>query len=344
MTSPARQLRGSARGVTLVELMAVLAIVALLMAMSAAVYWQMSQNMKQQGAAADIDVALRQARNNAMASNAPAFVEIDSINHSVTPWVYRTVGQWHFENKDTFGRSSGAHGNAVLRGAELSKDGKIGKCVRLVPGSCVDVGTNPDFDLDEGGYLEAYVRPASITDGGSGYVFFKEHCYYLMITLQGTLQGNAGTRNLDAPEYRLAPGRWTKVAFAWDPHSSRIMVDDAVVAIGKGCTPDVSDHPLLVGQDTGGFVGFVDEVRVMTCSKGRTVYLPAGAKVTHTAAPWDAIYFAQDGSLDVRHHPGPVSITLFQGTTQRTVTVSMLGLTQRLEVEAAPPKDAQAKN
>ena len=322
-------------GMTLIELLAVLMIVAMMMAMSAAVYWQMSQNMKQQGAAGDVDVALRQARNNAMSSNSPAFVEIDSANHALTPWVYKTVGQWHFESKDTFGRTPGAHATAVIRGAaELWKDGKIGKCIYLKPGGCIDAGNNPDFDLEDGGYLEAYIRPKSITEGGNGYIFFKEHAYFLNITTKMTLEGSAGGSTLRAPDYRLASGRWTKVAFAWDPHSTRILVDDAIVAIGKGSVPEVSEHPLLFGLDDGGFVGFIDEVRVMTCARGRTVNLPSASKIDHTAQPWDAIYFSADGTLDIHHHPGPVSITLTQGTTVRTVTVSMLGLTQREEVES----------
>jgi type II secretory pathway pseudopilin PulG len=244
---------------TMIELLAVMTIVAMMLAMSAAVYWQMSQNMKQQGAAGDLDVALRQARNNAISSNAPAFVEIDSAGHTVTPWVYKTVGQWHFESKDGFGRTPGPHNTAAVRGAaEIKDNGKIGKCILLKPGGCIDAGTNPDFDLDDGGCLEAYIRPRSLTEGGTGYVFFKEHCYFLMITTKGSLEASAGGRSLKAPDYHLAPGRWTKVAFAWDPHSQRILVDDAIVAIGKGCVPEISDHPLIIGHDQGGFEGSID--------------------------------------------------------------------------------------
>ena len=317
---------------TLVELLAVMAILAMMMGLSAGVYWKMSQNMKEQGAAAEIDVALRQARTNAVTSNAPAFVEIDAANHQVIPWVYKTVGLWHFEKKDGFGRSGGAHSTAVLRGAELYKEGKIGQCVRLTPGTCIDAGTNPDFDCDDGGYLEAYIRPVPVNDGGTGYIFFKQDCYFLTIKLDGTLQGNAGGKNLNAPDYRIAAGRWSKVALAWDRHSTRIMIDDAVIAIGPGSEPIVNDRPLLIGHEEGGMVGLVDEVRIMAAARGHAVDLPKFSEVKNTAQPWNAVYFASDGTLDIRHHAGPVSITLLQGTTARTVNVSMLGLTTRAEV------------
>lgn len=331
---------------TLIELLAVLAILATMMALSAAVYWKMSQNMKEQGAAAEIDVALRMARTNAVSSNAPAFVELDAEGHTVTPWVYKVVGLWHFENKDGFGRTPGAHSSAILRSADIKDDGKIGKCAYLPPGSCIDLGINPDFDCDDGGYLEAYIRPFGINDGGTGYIFFKQDCYSLTIKMDGTLQGFAGGKNLDAPSYHLAPGRWTKVGLAWDRHSTRILVDDAAIAIGPGSVPQTNDKPLLVGHEDGGFVGRVDEVRIMTASKGHSVYLPNASTLKHTAQPWDAVYFANDGSLDIRHHPGPVTITLLQGTTARSVTVSMLGLTSRAEVQdkESYTQNEQAKN
>ena len=337
---------GAGRGMTLIELLAVMAILATMMGLSAAVYWRMSQNMKEQGAAAEIDVALRQARTNAVASNAPAFVELDAENHLVIPWVYKVVGLWHFENKDGFGRTPGAHSSAILRSSDLKDDGKIGKCAYLPPGSCIDLGVNPDFDCDDGGYIEAYVRPFGINDGGTGYIFYKQDSYYLTIKMDGTLQGNAGGKNVDASDYHLAAGRWTKVALAWDRHSTRIFVDDAAEAIGPGSVPQVNDHPLLVGHEDGGFVGRVDEVRVMSASKGRQVFLPGTSTLKHTTQPWDAVYFANDGTLDIRHHAGPVSITLLQGTTVRTVTVSMLGLTSREEVQNKEQytQDEQAKN
>jgi prepilin-type N-terminal cleavage/methylation domain-containing protein len=326
-------------GLTLMELIVVMAILVVLMGMSAAVYISMSKSFKEQGAAGDLDVLLRQARNNAISNNAPAFVEIDVAGRVVTPWVYKTVGQWHFEKADGYGRSNGAFHNAKLQGAIIHKEGKIGGCVRLGESSCVDLGDSSDYDCDDGGCLEAYVKPEPIELGGSGYIFYKEGCYGLKINLKGELEGDAGAKTLrtNNPEYRIAPRRWTKVGFAWDRHSTRILIDDAVVAIGPGSEPDVKNYPLYVGHPTGNFVGFVDEVRVMTASKGRVLELPGIFTIQHTAAPWNAIYFAGDGTLDIRHHPGPVSVSLLGPKTIRTVTVSTLGLTTREEVESKPP-------
>jgi prepilin-type N-terminal cleavage/methylation domain-containing protein len=331
------------RGLTLLELIVVMAILVILMGMSAAVYVNMSKSFKEQGAFGDLDVILRQARNNAISNNAPAYVEIDVKGRRVIPWVYKTVGQWHFEKADGYGRSNGAIHNAKLQGATIYKDGKIGACVQLRDNSCIDVGASSDFDCDDGGSLEAYIKPLPIEQGGSGYIFYKEGAYELKINLKGELEGDAGTKTLrtDNPEYHIAPNRWTKVGFAWDRHSTRILVDDAVIATGPGAEPAVTGNPLYIGHPNGNFTGYVDEVRVMAASRGRALELPSIFSLEHTAAPWNAVYFAGDGSLDVRHHPGPVSISLLGPKTKRTVTVSTLGLTTRSELESKPAAPAE---
>ena len=173
------------RGLTLMELIVVMAILVILMGMSAAVYVNMSKAFKEQGAAADLDVLLRQARNNAISNNAPAFVEIDIAKREITPWVYKTVGQWHFEKVDGYGRSNGAFHNAKLQGAVIYKEGKIGSCVQLRDNACVDVGASSDFDCDDGGCLEAYIKPLTIEQGGSGYIFGPRRRFQVMVTVVG---------------------------------------------------------------------------------------------------------------------------------------------------------------
>lgn len=324
-------------GFTLLELLVVIVILSMMLGLSAAAYWRTSRSFKEQGAASDLDVVLRQARNSAILANAPAFVEIDTVNRRVVPWAYRTVGLWHFENSNTYGKSTGAHHDAVLRGAEIFNDGKIGKCVMLKASGCVDVGAEPDFDCEDGGVLEAYIRPSSYSFGGDNYIFCKKDAYDLRIGSGGILIGNAGNGNVQAQNYHLVPGRWTKVAFAWDANSTRLLVDDGIVAIGPGSHPPITENPLLIGHESASFIGLVDEVRVMTVVRGNALELPRTYTLSHTATPWNAIYFSGDGTLDIRHHAGPVSVMLTQDRKARRVTVSMLGQTSRMEVENVSP-------
>jgi hypothetical protein len=336
------------------ELLTVLVIISMLMGFSAAAYYRMSRSFKEQAALAAVDVALRQARNSAVAANAPAFVEIDTAERRVVPWVYRTVGFWHFEDRDSYGKTRGAYHDGVMRGAVLYPDGKIGKCARLQENAWVDLGNHPDFDLEDGGYVVAQVRPACYTFTGDNFIFYKRNSYALKAAAGGVLVGEAGGKTVKSGTYKLVPGRWSKVAFAWDRHSLRLFVDDCLVGVAAGGRPKVTDSPLLIGADAGSFEGLVDEARVMAATSGNAVVLPPSYTVAHTVDPWSAVFFAPDGSLDQRYHAGAVSITLTQGTKARTVAISQLGQTTRLEVEnveskkeapaSSPGATAAAKN
>ncbi|HEY3321141.1 MAG TPA: type II secretion system protein [Planctomycetota bacterium] len=328
----------AARGITLLELLAVMALIGVLLAMSVGVYIRMSNRFKEQGAASAVDVAIRQAHSSAISSGAPGFVAIDVKTRSVVPWAYRTVGMWHFEDKNGYGKTSGPYHAAILRGASLFPDGKIGKCVRLTEGSCVDAGADPDFDCDDGGYIEGYIRPATYTFTGDNYIFYKKNAYYLKIARAGMLEGNVGKVTVKAPNYHIVPGRWTKVGLVWSPQSTCVLVDDAIVGVGAGSRPPITEYPFLIGHDTVSMEGLVDEVRIMSAVVGNAVHLPPNYEIAHTAAPWNAIHFAADGSLDMRYHPGPVSVMITTGRKQRTIDVSMFGQVSRSELEIAEPK------
>lgn len=332
----------SARGLTLVELLTVILIVALLMGLSGAAYWRMSRSMKEQAVAAELDVAIRHARNSALTANAPAFVEIDVEERRVVPWAYRTVGTWHFEEGKGVSHCKGPYHEALVRGAQMGMDGKIGKCAQLKDSAYIELGSDPDFDFTDGGFLEAYVRASTYSFGGEDYIFSKKNAYSLKVGKGGVLIGNAGNQTIEST-YRLVPGRWTKVAFAWDRQSTRLIIDDGIVAIGTGSKPPMSDYPLILGHETASFEGQVDEVRIMSADAGSAVNLSRNWTITHNFAPWKGVYFAPDGSLDMRFHAGPVVITLTQSDKVRTVNISMLGTTTRSEADKVEkPEIAEA--
>jgi competence protein ComGC len=333
-----------ARGVTLVEVLTVVAILVTLLALSAFTYIRMSRSYKEQGAAAELDVVLRQARNSALVSNAPAFVQIDSEKKRVTPWLYKTVGMWRFEDHGGSGKTHGAYHDAMFRGGEIFNEGKIGKCARLRDGAYVDVGNDPDFDLEDGGYLEAYIRPLVYEFSGDHYIFDKAGCYSLKVRQGGYLQGEVGGVKLVENTYRIAVNRWTKVALAWDAVTMRLMVDDGVVAAGPGGKAPIGEAPLLIGHQTASLIGLVDEVRVLAATAGKSLQLPGSVtELRHSAAPWGGIYFAPDGSLDMRFHPGPVDVSVVTSNKIRTVHVSMMGQTNRLEVDSTPGEERQER-
>jgi hypothetical protein len=327
----------SSRGITLMELLVTITILGMMMLMGATAYYKMSKSSKEEGAASEMDVILRQTRTSAVGAVAPAFVEIDAANGRVVPWIYKTVGLWHFETKTEFGETPGAHFTGRVVGGTHSEDGKIGKCIRLRDGDYIDVGDSADFDFEEGGYVEAFIR----LDEYNGFVFCKEGSYTLEIdqkgVLIGTLSAKDGTDDsayVKAATYRIVPRRWTKVAFVWDHQSTRLLVDDCLIGRGPGGRPKITPNsPLCIGRHAGNILGLVDEVRVMTAESGRTLQLPQTTTIQHNCAPWNAVYFAPDGTLDMRYHAGPVTVSFLTEKRIRKVSVSMLGATQRSELE-----------
>jgi prepilin-type N-terminal cleavage/methylation domain-containing protein len=327
-----------ARGITLIELMVVITILGMMMLLGATAYNRMSRSYKEEGAAAEIDVVLRQARTSSIAAVAPSFVTINTETRRIVPWIYKTAGLWHFESKTEFGETPGAHYKGTVSGGLLSDEGKIGKCIRLGDGDYIDVGDSADFDFEEGGYIEAYIR----LDAHDGFVFCKEGSYALKVDHSGALvgelfgkDGSEESAHVKAASYKIVPRRWTKVAFAWDRQSTRLLVDDCLVGRGPGGSPRITfNTPLCIGRaDGGNILGLVDEVRVMTVESGRSVQVPESCTIEHNTAPWNAVYFSPDGSLDMRYHAGPVSISFTNEKRIRRVSVSMLGVTHRSELE-----------
>ena len=325
-------------GFTLLELLVVIGILSLLMAIGVAAFRRTSMRMREDAAAARLDTLIRQARNSALSSGAPAFVELDTTNSAprAIPWAYRLAGLWHFEGHAGARETSGAFRKKALVVGCKSVEGKIGKglCMGDSAGTFrghVDCDADPDFDCEDGGYLEAYICGESPFSNRQ-YVFHKKNAYSLSVESGGVLVGMAGSGQVAAQNYLLAPRRWTKVAFAWDRRSSRVLVDDAVMGVGPGLKAPINNEPLFIGDEQATFLGRIDEAKILAAVAGEALELPLEAKLIHNAQPWNAIFFAADGSLDLRYHTGPLTIDIVQGEKRRGVTVSMLGLTQRGDV------------
>src|SRR5262245_34304938 len=110
------------RGITLLELIVVMGILAVISTLGIASYMAMAKQSKEDEAASRIDVMIRQVRNSAVATNSPAYLEIDTENRRISPWATKTVAMWHFEDADEYGRTSGSRHNATLRGAMSYKN------------------------------------------------------------------------------------------------------------------------------------------------------------------------------------------------------------------------------
>jgi prepilin-type N-terminal cleavage/methylation domain-containing protein len=295
-----------AGGFTLIEMLVVIALLSTLMALAAGAWLLSKKRFEAEGAAAQIEVTIRQARNNALFSGTPAFVEFDTERGEgkrprVIPWGYQLVAMYHFEdgNKQT----SGGRGNRAFLNNCIGAEGKIGRAVatgylrgRQGVRGYVECLPNPDYDCEDGGFLEAYIY-MEFENGQPQYVFRKPDCYALFVTGKGFLAGRVGMQTAEADEFLLPLRRWMKVGMAWDHLSIRLMVQDAIVAVAEGDETPINDEPLFIGDPDGAILGRIDEARVLAAVRGQPFELPPNAKLVHNAAPWGAAFFAHDGTL-----------------------------------------------
>lgn len=327
-------------GFTLIEMLVVIALLATLMAIGAGGWIISSRRYREQGVAAQVDVVIRQARNNALFSGAPSYVEFDTRSAAprLIPWGYDLVAMFHLEESGR--EATGGRGNRAFINNCLSTDGKIGRCVATgfvrnnqgVKGF-VECLPNPDYDCEDGGMLEAYILLEFDNIRQTQYVFNKADAYALFVNGDGYLSGRVGSQTLEATTFLMPVRRWTKVGMIWDRYSIRLLVDDAIVVVGEGSKTPLNDHPLTIGDRDAPVLGRIDEARVLAAVRGQPFELPRGAKLVHNAAPWNGAFFMPDGSLDLRYHPGAVKVELTLEGKRHTTVITMLGQTRRLEVE-----------
>jgi len=162
----------NARGVTLIELLVTISIVAVLLMGGVGVYWRMNRGFALRAATSSIESALRAARAFAVHERGPASVvaEPRAANGALVARVYalgkRTVSCWHFETQDFGGDVRGAlDQKGVLSGSAFYAPGRVGTALRLDRATSDSVAvTSPYLDgLREGLFVDAYVYPVNPT-------------------------------------------------------------------------------------------------------------------------------------------------------------------------------------
>jgi len=329
----------AARGVTLVELAAVMAVIAVLLSIGVGVYLRAQQGMREDATLALLENAVREARQMALMNRAEAWLEIDPAEHRVRPVGLRTVAFFHLESAD----APGAFGYPVeLEGADARYSGRghTGGGVEFIPGgsaasaceAAILLGGQGAYRLEDGGevslrcYLEngdPQRRQVLLHKGEAG----KE---VLLLELdparsgapRAVLEAAHETWEVTAEGFRFPVRRWVKVALRWREDMIEILIDDVVRArqrtAGFRLRPSPGE-PLRVGHERYALIGRVDEIAARRLFRGRFVDLPEGYRLIADAR---RILFRPDGSLDRTAHTQPVR----------------LGLTRKIAGEEKPPR------
>jgi len=341
--APARgRLRG---GLTLVELMVVIAIITVLMGVGVGVWASFRGGSARDRAYRSLVIGCRRAKVFAIEEGVPSRLTIfrpRNRAHGLQASGMRLVGYWHLESSSDPGRPDGPDPLEGFAGRKLEQAGGVffdekgvvsghrGTGIYFKDGGSIVLPTD-SMRLPGGGRISFYIRPEIVEQKQNLLTRGRE----LEMTLanDGKLEAQVGSVIISSEGFRLAPGRWSQVALEYGPNAVTISVDGVVRARNA---PDEEiempdrkelDLPLEMGGGEWRIYGTVDEIAVHRAVREGMVFLPGGMRILGDA---EEVRFEGGGMLDRRFHNGPVRLGLSapkeEGKTSvRWVTIDLMG-------------------
>ncbi len=339
-------------GLTLIEILVVLAIAAVLFGAGIGVFKGITQSGSRQAARSEVLNLLHKARNAARGEERSAVV-IEEGGTQVRAVIQRVVALLHFEDLED-GETSGADrkDGKVSADGFLHERGKVRRAMRLIQGT-IDLGRYPDYDATDGVGAELWFRPESkatmtLLEKGRSWRLHVEPVRSGLVVKAEIHIGRGGASStriiLDGSNTTLMVGRWAHVSFSYDRAFATLEVNRVevarfpkeaepdpdvggaieIVAVEPESRPIIKDKqaPLMIGSNGAPIDGFVDEVRVTAVLSGDVVRLPDGVTIKCAR---DSIHF-QDGWLDDRFHNAPVKFSVIWNGRGRPVTIGLNGL------------------
>ncbi|MCE9582933.1 MAG: prepilin-type N-terminal cleavage/methylation domain-containing protein [Planctomycetes bacterium] len=317
--------RRRATGVTLIELMVVMSIIAVLLGVGMAMMSESNKDMGLRAARGSVLGMCRFARTAARNTRAPVSIRIDPGGKFLTTVVRRPMGAWHFEEDSLVGALGHT---ATLAGGKLTDDGRIGRAVAFSDsGGNIDCGNVAMYSTDQGLIVEIWYRPK--LHKKDRVLVQKSGEFGLAISRFGYVQGFVGVEAqrvsiamTDAP---LPEGRWSKVSLLWDGTGLTLAVNDHPLARKTGkATFAMGDAPVMIGTKEFPLDGWVDELRVDALLEDSRTVLRDNLTVSGPAEiRWD-----ETGALDATLHTGPATITIKSPIDSTGVTINLLGGSQ----------------
>jgi len=336
--------RGRA-GFTLVELLLVMALLAVILGIGLGAFSRL--DLGDRVAVALVQDALRSAENFAVGRGAPARVRIDPATGAIRSEGMQVVGTFHFEELPVRGAFEIEGANS---GGRLVEDGFQGRALSFVgepSRSKVEIPVQDDtaWILRDGFTLRVALRPHTAGSAGSagsahgGPVLALGESAGLETTESGAVRAwiaaetqdesheprRGGRIPVETLPLALQDDRWSVVEVQYDRRKLRLFVDGVLAAQVEEVAPVWKlDGPLVISPATQPWSGAVDSLVVACVAAREEVRLPGG--VAFAAGTPTEVVFAPGGGLDRSIHREPVRLALdFDDGRKASVLVNLYG-------------------
>jgi prepilin-type N-terminal cleavage/methylation domain-containing protein len=324
------------RGFTLIELMLVIAIMALLLGVGLGVFARL--DLGDRVSVSLVESALRSAHNWAVARPAPARVDNDVKNGTFRTEGLAVIGTWHFEKEPI----EGAFGlDGAMSGGKLIEDGFQGRALSFAgePSRShleIPVQQDPSYDLRPGFTLRCALR---VESGRGGDLLKIGDSVGLDVTEHGCLQGwivpegldeqglaqRGGRIPIQTPNLALPAARWCQVEMRYDRSHLELLVDGTLVARVAETTPVWKiEGPLVISPSNAPFQGAIDNLVICAVAGEEEHKLPKN--VAFSKGTPRQIVFAAGGELDHFVHREPLRVGLeFEDGREVPILVNLYG-------------------
>ncbi len=357
MTPEARRAgRSPEKGVTLMELLVVLALLGVLMGLGVSMFTNLTKTGAYTATVSAVLSVVNDVRNSSQ--TAPAALQVlagdpqKGEENGVRGIRYSTLFESQCEPYAAEGETEkelvGALGrNGYLPGTAVFVPGRIGKALHLSDGF-VDCGNIAAYDATEGIALDVSLFPLSNRGGvvvarGSGFVLSLERRgegldvrLELAFAAGGT--GAPGEKPESTVEERaifetrdggVRVGQWARIVVGYDRSNVLLSVDSGRGPVERVRQPETKalrpsrGENLTLGGGAGGatFHGYLDDVRLSGLIGGDLVLSPQGVQVL---GPSRRIHF-RGGKLDPAHHSRAETLTLRSGRKERHIVIGLEG-------------------
>lgn len=327
--------RRSVSGLTLIEMLTVIAVFALLLAFSIAFMQNANRDLGVGAGAHHLAGLLRLAQQHARTTASPAWVVLDTKEHAAHALLKETVGEWHLEDGTGFGAPAQVSGGTRV-------PGRLGQGVLFAGSGVIQCGDVPLFAPDQGVAVELWYqrRPGR----ARGVLARIGDQVELAAETDGQISGRVGALRVASDPVRLPPDAWCWVQLVYSGRDLRLFLNRNPCGTAAGAT-SWTPGPFQVGDARAGVSGIVDEVRLSLIVPQERYLLAPECRFEFDPAykvPPDGkvvIGFDPEGRLEPPLAP-PFKVFLRSPADRRTLKIQLSGAVQMLHEELPAPAPA----